>query len=45
MDSDVLLQFVYDVFYDPILYTSASITAFCMIAVCVAIIVNSIPND
>lgn len=45
VNADVLVQFVYDVFYEPILYTSAAIAAFSMIAMLVAIIVKSIPSD
>jgi len=45
VNADVLVQFVYDIFYEPILYTAAAVSAFSMIAMLVAIIVKSIPQD
>jgi len=44
VNADVLVQFVYDIFYEPILYTSAAVSAFSMVVMLIATVVKSIPE-
>jgi len=45
IDSSALAEFLYYLLYEPVIYTTALMAAFVLIAALVAIVVNTIPFD